>query len=45
MRTNFMEVVLLEKPPVAELVKSCPTFYVTIRFITVFARECHWSLF
>jgi hypothetical protein len=36
--------VLLEKPPVAQLLKNFPTFYGTRRFITVFTRALHWSL-
>jgi hypothetical protein len=36
--------VLLEKPPVAQLLKNLPTFYGTKRFITVFTRALHWSL-
>jgi hypothetical protein len=32
-------------PPVAELHKKSPTFYGTRRFITVFTRAPHWSLF
>jgi hypothetical protein len=35
---------LLEKPPVAQLLMKCPTFYGTRRFITVFTRALHWSL-
>jgi hypothetical protein len=35
---------LLEKPPVAQLLKNFPTFYGTRRFITVFTRALHWSL-
>jgi hypothetical protein len=36
--------VLLEKPPVAQLLKNFPTFYGTPRFIIVFTRALHWSL-
>jgi hypothetical protein len=36
--------VLLEKLPVAQLLKNFPTFYGTRKFITVFARALHWSL-
>jgi hypothetical protein len=35
---------LLEKPPVAQLLKNLPTFYGSRRFITVFTRDLHWSL-
>jgi hypothetical protein len=35
---------LLEKPPVAQLLKNFPAFYGTRRFITVFTRALHWSL-
>jgi hypothetical protein len=35
---------LLEKPPVAQLLKNFPTFYGTRRFIIVFTRALHWSL-
>jgi hypothetical protein len=36
--------VLLEKPPVVQLLKNFSTFYVTRKFITVFTRALHWSL-
>jgi hypothetical protein len=36
--------VLLEKPPVVQLFKNC-IFYGVWRFITVFTRTLHWSLF
>jgi hypothetical protein len=36
--------VLLQKPPVAQLLKNFLTFYGTRRFITVFTRLRHWSL-
>jgi hypothetical protein len=36
--------VLLEKPPVAQLLKNYLTFYETRRFTTVFTRTFHWSL-
>jgi hypothetical protein len=36
---------LLEKPPVVQLLKNFPTFYGARRFITVFTRALHWSLF
>jgi hypothetical protein len=36
--------VVLEKPPVAQLLKHFPTFYETRRFSTVFTRALHWSL-
>jgi hypothetical protein len=35
--------VLLEKPPVAQLLKNFPTFCGTRRFTTVFTRALHWS--
>jgi hypothetical protein len=35
---------LLEKQPVAQLLKNFTTFYGTRRFITVFSRALHWSL-
>jgi hypothetical protein len=35
---------LLEKPPIVQLLKNCPSFYGTQRFITVFTRAIHWSL-
>jgi len=37
--------VLLEKLIVTQIVKNFPAFYGTQRFITVFTRACHWSLF
>jgi hypothetical protein len=36
---------LLEKLLVIQLLKNFPTFYGTLRFITVFTRALHWSLF
>jgi hypothetical protein len=36
---------LLEKPPVVQLLKNFRTFYGTRRFIAVFTRALHWSLF
>jgi hypothetical protein len=35
---------LIEKTPVAQLLKNFPTFCGTRRFITVFIRPPHWSL-
>jgi hypothetical protein len=35
---------LLEKSPVAELLKDFPTFHRTRMFITTFTRALHWSL-
>jgi hypothetical protein len=35
---------LLEKPPVAQLLKNFPAFYGTRKFITVFTRALHLSL-
>jgi hypothetical protein len=37
--------VLLEKLIVTHLVRNFPAFYGTQRFITVFTRAHHWSLF
>jgi len=39
-----MSSVLQEKLTVAKLVKKCPAFYGTRRFITMFTLACHWSL-
>jgi hypothetical protein len=39
-----MELALLEKPTVMQLLKNFPTFYGTGRFNTVFTRALHWSL-
>jgi hypothetical protein len=36
--------VLLQKPPVSQLLKNFPTFYWTLRFITMFTRVLLWSL-
>jgi hypothetical protein len=36
---------LIEKPPVRQLLKNFPIIYGTRRFITVFTRTLHWSLF
>jgi hypothetical protein len=36
---------LLEKPPIVQPLKNFPAFYGTQRFITVFTRALHWSLF
>jgi hypothetical protein len=35
---------LLEKPPIVQLLKNLPIFYGTQKFITVFTRVLHWSL-
>jgi hypothetical protein len=35
--------VLLERPPVAQLLKEFPTFYGIVRFITMFTRALHWA--
>jgi hypothetical protein len=35
---------LLEKPPIAQLLKNFPTFYGTRKFITVFTRVLYWYL-
>jgi hypothetical protein len=37
--------VLLDKPPVAQILKNFPTFYETQRFITVFTSARHRSLY
>jgi hypothetical protein len=39
-----MELSLLEKPPVAQLLKNFPTFYGTRRFFTMFTRALDQSL-
>jgi hypothetical protein len=36
---------LLEKPPILRSLKKFPAFYETQKFITVFTRALHWSLF
>jgi hypothetical protein len=36
-----MQLSLLEKPPVVQLLKNLPAFYGTQRFITVFTRALH----
>jgi hypothetical protein len=36
---------LLEKLSIMQLLKNFPAFYATWRFITVFTRALHWSLF
>jgi hypothetical protein len=36
---------LLEKLSIMQLLKNFPAFYGTQRFITVFTRALHWSLF
>jgi hypothetical protein len=41
---DLIILIILEKPPVAQLLNNFPTFYGTRRFITVFARALHWSL-
>jgi hypothetical protein len=41
---NFMELSLLEKPPILQPLQNFPAFYGTRRFITVFTRALHWSL-
>jgi hypothetical protein len=38
-----MELALLEKPPVVQILKDFPEFYGTRRFITVFTRDLHWQ--
>jgi hypothetical protein len=39
-----MELSLLEKLPIVQLLKNFPAFYGTRRFSTVFARALHWSI-
>jgi hypothetical protein len=39
-----MEVTLLEKPPIVQLLKKFPALYATRRFITVFTRTLYWSI-
>jgi hypothetical protein len=39
-----MELTLLEKLPVVQLLKKFPAFYGNRKFITVFTRALHWSL-
>jgi hypothetical protein len=36
---------LLEKLSIVQLLKNFPVFYGTRRFITMFTRALHWSLF
>jgi hypothetical protein len=36
--------VLLEKPPVVQLLENFPPFYGTLRFIIAFTRALHWFL-
>jgi hypothetical protein len=36
--------VLLEKPPVVQLLKNFLAFYGTRKFLTVFTITLHWSL-
>jgi hypothetical protein len=37
--------IFLEKPPIVQPLKNFTTFYGTRRFINVFTRALHWSLF
>jgi hypothetical protein len=39
-----MELSPLKKPPFVKLFENIPTFYGTLRFITVFTRAFHWSI-
>jgi hypothetical protein len=39
-----MDLSLLEKPPIVQLLKNFPAFYGTRRFITVFTRALYWSV-
>jgi hypothetical protein len=43
--THSRSAALLEKPPVVQQLKNFPAFYGTQRFITVFTRDLHWSIF
>jgi hypothetical protein len=36
---------LLEKPPIVQLLKIILKFYGTRKFITMFTRALHWSLY
>jgi hypothetical protein len=36
---------LLEKPPIAQLLKNFPAIYVNRRFTAVFTGSLHWSLY
>jgi hypothetical protein len=42
--SSFMELSLLEEPPIVQTLKKFPAFYGTRRFITVFTRALHCSL-
>jgi hypothetical protein len=42
--THSWSWVLLEKPPIVQLLKNFPAFYGTRRFITLFTRALHLSL-
>jgi hypothetical protein len=44
MVTNSMELGLLEKQPVVQLLKNFSIFYGTRIFMIVFTRAFHWSL-
>jgi hypothetical protein len=41
---NWLSWAILEKPPVAQLLKNFPLHCETWRFITVFTRALHWAL-
>jgi hypothetical protein len=43
-QTNSMEMGLLKRLPVMQLLKTFPAFYGTRRFITAFTRALHCSL-
>jgi hypothetical protein len=43
--THLRSLTLLEKLPIVQLLKNFPAFQETQRFITVFTRALHWSLF
>jgi hypothetical protein len=42
--SNYMELSLLEKLPIVQLLRNFPAICVTQMFITVFARALHWSV-
>jgi hypothetical protein len=45
LRLTPWSIVLLEKPPVVQLLKNFPTFYGTRNVITMFTRALHWYLY
>jgi hypothetical protein len=38
-------IILLQKPPIAQVLQNFPMFYATRRFITVYTTALHWSLY